>query len=230
MQTLTRPRASYFSKYVPTAGDGCVFFAPALNDAYGATLKDISGNRNNGTIFGATWVRNSKGLWVLDFDGTNDKVVMASAPVTAYPFTLVGWQQSALGAGERSLISLANSASTIVWWFVSIDVANKPVLGAKNTSSKWITGSVVDASWHFIVGVFASATSRELFCDGVSVGTSVNSVPYSSANSVCWIGAIGSSSPSYKDSNIALPRVFNVALSIERIKGYYNQERHLFGV
>ena len=193
-------------------------------------IQDRSSYGNNGTITGATWVKLPSGLWCLKFDGSDDKIVLASAPVTDYPFTLMGWQKSAVGSGERSLISLANSASTQVWWFVSIDDFNNAVLGAKNTSSKFIAGSLLDSSWHLIAGVFASATSRELFVDGVSDGTDTRSVPYSSTNSVCWIGAIGTSTPTFKACDIGKVRIYNCARTALQIQNDFNREKHLFGV
>ncbi len=51
-----------------------VLWLPGQDDAFSSTIRDRSGKGNDGAITGATWVQNSKGLWVLDFDGADDIV------------------------------------------------------------------------------------------------------------------------------------------------------------
>ncbi|KKN81719.1 hypothetical protein LCGC14_0316310 [marine sediment metagenome] len=59
-------------KFRPDANT--VLWLPGQDDPQSATIRDRSGFGNDGAITGATWVQNSKGLWVLDFDGIDDIV------------------------------------------------------------------------------------------------------------------------------------------------------------
>ena len=93
---LTRavtPRASWFSKYVPLAGSGCVLFLPGQDDPQKDEIRDISGQRNNGAITGASWVKNPWGLWVLEFDGDDDVIVVDNSTdfTVSTGFTLCEW-------------------------------------------------------------------------------------------------------------------------------------------
>jgi hypothetical protein len=67
--------------------------AYALNEGTGTTVNDSSGNGNTGTISGATWVSQGKYGAALNFDGTNDLVVIpgsASLNVSS-AMTLAAW-------------------------------------------------------------------------------------------------------------------------------------------
>ncbi|MHA1288058.1 MAG: LamG domain-containing protein [Candidatus Thorarchaeota archaeon] len=48
-----------------------------FNEGYGSVVHDVSGNGNNGTIYGATWVRGRLG-WALSFGGEDDYVEVPS--------------------------------------------------------------------------------------------------------------------------------------------------------
>ncbi len=47
----------------------------------GTVLHDTSGNGNDGTIYGATWVKLPTGKWVLSFDGVDDCVRIKANPL-----------------------------------------------------------------------------------------------------------------------------------------------------
>jgi len=66
-----------------TPPDRAVLWYPGLPGG-GTKIYDRSIKRaNNGTITGALWTRLPSGLWVLDYDGTDDKVTFA----TPYPIS-----------------------------------------------------------------------------------------------------------------------------------------------
>jgi len=170
------------------------------------------------------------GLWYLGFDGVDDYVETAFAPVSGYPFTLMGWLNWT--SSDRALVSLARSDATDVWWYIGVNRdTGKALMEAKNPDSCWKEGGPgLSGAWHFIAAVFASATSRELFVDGVSVASDNRSVSYSSTNIRCRLGSLGDSTPQYLEAGIALARVFNIPLSALQIRRIFAQEKHLFGV
>jgi len=53
---------------------GGPILALPTQEGAGATVSDISGCGNHGTITGATWVQLPSGLWVLHYNGTSHKV------------------------------------------------------------------------------------------------------------------------------------------------------------
>ena len=76
---LRYARANLGLTFRPDAN--CVLWLPGQDDPQSSTIRDRSGNGNNGT-FGAgaaapTWKRLPSGLWVLDFDGLNDHTLIS---------------------------------------------------------------------------------------------------------------------------------------------------------
>lgn len=69
----------------PPVPDGCVLYLPG-EPGSGATITDVSGQENDGTITGATWVRTAQGLQGLDFDGIDDLVNCGSDSSIDNPF------------------------------------------------------------------------------------------------------------------------------------------------
>ncbi len=65
---------SGWRNYLRGVPNNSVLYLPRLEGG-GPTAIDYSGQGNDGTITGATWIRLPSGLWYLDFDGTDDKVV-----------------------------------------------------------------------------------------------------------------------------------------------------------
>src|SRR5882724_7127618 len=51
-----------------------------FNEGVGTTAADASGNNNTGVISGATWSTQGRFGNALNFDGTNDVVVVANSP------------------------------------------------------------------------------------------------------------------------------------------------------
>ncbi len=70
---LRQVRANSGITFRPDANT--VLWFPGQDDAFSSTIRDRSGNGNDGTLTGGvTWVQNDKGLRLLDFDGVDGKV------------------------------------------------------------------------------------------------------------------------------------------------------------
>jgi hypothetical protein len=64
-----------------------------MHEGSGEIVHDNSGHGNDGMISGATWVQLSNGLWVLEFDGDDDRVVIEDdgSIQNLLPFTISLW-------------------------------------------------------------------------------------------------------------------------------------------
>lgn len=75
MGIMTSPALAYAGNAIAFRPDvNTVLWLKGQKDPFGSQWTDESGKKNHGAITGATWVQNSKGLWVLDFDGADDLV------------------------------------------------------------------------------------------------------------------------------------------------------------
>jgi len=64
-----------------------------MHEGSGDVVQDQSGYGNDGAISGATWVQLSNGLWVLEFDGDDDRVLIEddASIRDLFPFTISLW-------------------------------------------------------------------------------------------------------------------------------------------
>ena len=145
------------------------------NKAY---VFDKSKYGNHGTITGPTWVQLPSGIWVLYFDGTNDKVVFTFTPnidlgdVDIY--TIIVWAKGDdfQGAVDRRIFDIGNSGNATPT--VLIDFENGKVRsGHRDDASNLalLTATALDDTWYHIALVRRAANSFELYLDGVSKDT-----------------------------------------------------------
>ena len=230
-------RASWFSKYQPRAGDGCVLWLPGQDDAQSITIRDRSGLSNNGTISGATWRRTERGVWVLSFNGVNQFVQIAAGAGSSLDITstitVMCWAylraysdtygfyigrgtsydyymyQDAIAAGSKiyALILPVNTA-------VAVTPAATPLL-----------------TWIFLAFTYDSglgANALKTYYNGTlldqgGVGQAIGS----SANPLVLGGDVADRR---LNGDLCLWRVSNIVWSASQLAETYRLERSLFGV
>lgn len=111
------------------------------------------------------------------FNGTNQRLSCASAPVTAIPLTLACWfYQTTVAAG--GLVSLHDAQGSSNNFILMIDGTSLfayaqnsggPVAGISATSSPQ------NSTWHHGCAVFTSSTSRTVYLDGGNEATNTTS-------------------------------------------------------
>ena len=213
---------------------GSVLYLPGV-PGFGSTIFDYSGNGNDGTITNGTWTRLASGLWAVDFNGTNTKVVCPDhASYDVQAFTMLLWvkpddvtgQQSLMGnytysAGKGGFAIRLSTATIIFSQFRSqVAAANEwtnafLVLGCKLVACTWDTANLKTYVNAVINpgGNTAEAGAMEPSDNDLSFGVRPDD------------------QSSYAlEGQIALPRLFSRALSAAEITSIYNQERPLFGV
>jgi len=211
----------------------------------GATIKDWSGNGNDGTINGATWTRSNKGLWYLSYDG-NDYVGFGDVcKVTTESFALMTWINVPAIAGVEVLIQKENElAVTADAGYAFYLRTSNPYLqllvtdGTTAVTASACATNPADSTWHFCSGNFNSATDVvEVFIDGVSQGTGTAGAAMGSIDNTenLEFGRdYNDNTPLqyYLVGSLCLNRIQigGTLLTAAQYLSIYNRERHLFNV
>lgn len=224
----------------------CVLWCPGQDDPQSAVLRDRSGSGNNGAITSALWKQNNQGLWYLDFDGGDDKVVSTVADFrsTDEVGTLAAWINLTDVSGQRTIFSTGDAATDdyVLEW--DIDTNGYQQVHIKTgLSSIYVlqdqTADLSDGIWHFIC-VSSDGSNIIFFRDGAARATTTTF----GTDGGEWFAditaekrdhfALGvlkrNTEAGWYKGGITLFRVFSASLSVLVKAGIYNQERHLFGV
>jgi hypothetical protein len=231
---LTKPyftaRRNNGVKFEPDANT--VLWLPGQDDAYSSTIRDRSGNGNDGTITGATWTPNSQGLWYLDFDGGDDKIVVADSPsLQLSNWTLKMWVKSA-GAPTQNegIITKDDAADRDFIWLIQTG-GNQYISHTISNVGKELVGSdtVTDGIWRQLI-VVNDGTSLILYnqgaqdaIDGTKGGTTDND------GFELRIG-LWRHATEYLEGGMVLPLMLSTPWTATQVADSFNQERHLFGV
>jgi hypothetical protein len=207
----------------------------------GSKIHDRSPYGNHGALIGATWKRLPSGLWALRFDGIDDYVSVPDHESFSNPgsqLTVIIWALRDVIGADHTLIGS--------WWdgtgrayYINISNTNKAAFsvgtgGGTGPEAKSITGStsIPAGAYYQIAGVYDGVNLR-LFVNALSDAT-----PVAQTGSVhngtlpLFLGAyqsVGSPADFHK-GEIALPRIYNRALSALEIQDSFNREKQFFGV
>lgn len=190
-----------------------------FNELTGEKVFDLSGNGNNGTITGASWVSDG-----LSFDGVDDYVGCGQKPeYNPANFTVIySMRQKAEPGLYRGIMGNNNDdgAMTTGWGFYLLSGVVYFHLDAYN----YRTGSplsVSDRDWHTVAGIYDGSEIVMRLDDGVGTPYSISS--YTSGGTALTFGR------SRYFSNIGLQYVYiyNRALSTSEIT-WLNREPYVF--
>jgi len=162
----------------------------------------------------------------MDFDGVDDYVEQTVKLVSDYPFTLSSWAKINSDATGDSIVMITDKDDIDRIFSLWIDTNNNPALIARQEggSPDILVDTTTDVTgvWTHVVGVFTSATSRELFVNGVSKGTDTDSVSYDTAIDRWCIGRSCDFTPdNYMNGTIDQVKIYNRSLSAEQIRINY---------
>jgi hypothetical protein len=161
----------------------------------------------------------------LDFDGVDDYAV-ASNEITAYPFTFESWVKIDTIVGALTFLSINDSANGSRYFLIDTSSA-KFRITARNTTSTVTTGTttIVANTWYHLAGVFASATDRRLYLNGVLEASDTSSVTFTNVitNQVLF-GLQRTLTPNnYLDGKLSDVRIWNTARTETEILDNYNK-------
>ena len=161
--------------------DGC--WCPSQDSAgrLTATLTDLVGV-SDGTLTNmdpaTDWVNDTGSLWNLDFDGTNDEVIIGD--VSAYDiatasFSVSAWINTSSSKTVQAIFAKQDSSSFNGFFFGLVNGQLRLVnnwgasLGSVGTITS--TGTFNNGAWRHVVGVMIGAdrTNWRLYVDGISM-------------------------------------------------------------
>ncbi len=191
---------------------------------------DKSRYNNHGTITGATWVRLPSGLWMLNFDGTDDKVVTISAtgiPVAGTNRSILAWVWLDDYGVANPIIRWGENANEKLCWLSTTQTDGYLQCGFY--ADDHITTTVVGTlAWHRVGATFTGTTSK-LYLDGALVSTKANHGVVNTTASNVFIGT-DILSTSFLDGKMALQEILSIVFTDAQMANDFNQTRHLFGV
>jgi PGF-CTERM protein/uncharacterized repeat protein (TIGR01451 family) len=211
-----------------------------FDEGSGSIVRDLSGNGNDGTIYGATWVDGISGK-ALRFDGVDDYVDCGtdSSLNLGNEFTIMAWVKSENNkyqaiagkhhedSGAYSGYGLKKTTSTSCGSEVGDNKFSLRVDGGGwNYEYTHSDVGYTDTNWHFVVGVRRGGTNY-LYVDGEQQADT-GSQSLSNTGDPFFIGA-GTSprSSNYANFNGIIDEVsiYNRALSADEIRALYEGKK-----
>jgi len=221
----------------PPPESGCVLYLPGY-PAQGSTIKDFSGQANNGTFKGAgepAWKRFPSGLWVLDFDGSDDRVVVAtsSSLEIANNITIEVWLNTeAYASTTGGILCRTPLGSSYGDWDIYQSPAGTVTLrGSGGTPTiATTTEKMALATWYHLV-VTQDTDDAIVYFNAVSKATDSSPTEFATSGYDIYLGVfyVQAAARSF-NGLMALLRIYNVVLSASEIAHHYSRERVLFGV
>ena len=207
-----------------------------------AEVLDISRYRNHGAFLGAgepDWVQLPSGLWVMDFDGSNDYVSLGTSlnGVLNTRATVLAWARADRYTGGYDNI-LSNAAGgqltgyNLMYWN-----NNTRVMCWVNIGGSYlvciVNNTPTETEWVFIATTVDKATtdmwlyvfhSGAIFSahDGATTATA-------EATGTLYIGARTPGSDHW-GGKIGSPKIYNYVMTQGQIRNYYEKTKYLFGV
>ena len=210
---------------------GCVLYLPGLPAGNGK-IHDRSPYGNHGAITGATWVRLPSGLWCLSFDDTDDYVDCGSSARLRFTtsFAVMAWAKWESDVTSTTIISSQNGGvSGYTLYCDSADNLRWTIEGLSPSYRVILAGPSLD-TWYHSGYIYNSTTNTvNSFLNGVRIESrSVTGTPVAATLNL-FLGRYANGVDEIMDGLIALPKIFNTAISDFAFINHYNRGKHLFG-
>lgn len=192
-----------------------------LGENLASPVIDLSGNGNNGVITGASRVDGLGGHKVLDFDGIDDKVIIANDSVlniTDKISAVLLLKLDAWSSYKRILNKYAFDYTLVPYEIGGDNTGDYIYFGvATDVGRKTVQLAVDSGKWYFVVGTY----------NGVTININVNNASETSdAHSGNIITNnndlhIAERNAAFFEGQIAMSRIYNRALSVDEISALY---------
>jgi len=226
------------------APNGSVLYYPGI-EPDNTKIYDHSDYGNHGTITGATWVRLPSGLWVLNFDGTDDYVNCGNAASLNFgitDFSVRFWFKTVTTAATQYLLTKDRMEAWTTAGrrgFGFYITANTGLLTAgifrgddSNIKVKASTANMGDNKFHCAAATFDRDGVLTAYVDGLSVGTgtAISTVGDITSNTGLYLGIHADLLNLDFAGQLALEVVKSGLWTAGEVANSFNQERHLFNV
>jgi len=156
-----------------------------------------------------------------DFDGINQSLTRASAPVTAVPLTLACWFNPDL-LQDAALCSVGSSGSGLGSWFALFTGLTGVVIASAtssgNQANATTTATYTTGSWNHCCGVFSANNSRTIYLNGANAVTSTASrTPAAVAETIIGSRRASGIFGAYFNGKIAEVGIWNAALTAAEV-------------
>lgn len=195
-----------------------------LDGSYnGTTFYDLSPNNYTTNSINNVQTTTRWGLPTMSFNGTNQYINIVQPIVTTYPFTISAWVKPDRVSGTQGIVFKGRSTAGNRYFGINLNNTTFQIT-ARNRTARTANGTIsaqVGQRYH-VVGVFASATNRRIYVNGIQGGTSTNSVRLdTTAPQHRTVGKYAGTATNYFSGSIDEVRVYNKALTIEDIQNLY---------
>lgn len=220
---------------------GCVF--SAANQVNGAspsvvTLSDHSRFKNDGVLTNVTWTQLPSGLWVMGFPGTNGVVNHtdtngAMAPSTLTVMLWVKYNTLSAAAPNNNACLLGKKNTTYDqangWLWYTEQASKGWWLRGSSGVGQLSTVGIIDINIWYHAVVTVTGTTVAFYKNGVAVGGGTGTITAITKNTdTLRIGELSNDYPSWFTGSLALPRIYNYALSADQISRIYEAEVRWF--
>jgi len=194
--------------------------AYSFNEGSGPTVRDSSGNGNNGTLQGgASWTTSGKYGNAISFNGTNAYVSVpnSSSVQLTTGMTLEAWVNPSQRKGVwRDVIYKGNDN-----YYLEADSTNgKPATGGTFGPPLFGSGALTTNAWTHLAGTYDGVTLR-LYVNGTQVSSRGQTGPIAISTNALQIGG-DSIYGQYFPGTIDEIRIYNRALSATEIQSDMN--------
>jgi len=204
---------------VLSANDSSMVLYLPFDEGSGTTAADISGNKNTGTINGATWVNGVSGK-ALSFDGVNDWVNLSSKSnfnFGANSFAVTAWINFDGLAGDQNILAFYTTINQALQFAWSTNVLT--VWGETSTVLSTSGFSPVLNRWYYVAYV-RNGNNWDIYVNGVSYASVTDTRTLNAPRDDIGIGLLPTSLQ-YFDGSIDEVRVYNRSLSASEIQQLY---------
>lgn len=187
-----------------------------LMDESSGNLADSSGSTNLTASGTPTYSQTGKFGTSIYFNSSNPDYFSSSYDVLGNIFTMVGWIKPDNVTTEHMVLWVGDKDTTNNMQFIDVagSIAGDPVRAASFSSDGFVASTKTGAStdWNHVAGVWASASSRIVYLNGVP-GTEETSTRYPQDEDTISIGATRDSTPAeYTNGDIDEVALFSSAL------------------
>jgi len=233
---LTRPTTNggvddvLFYGFQHEIGSSATSYIPTLSTAQTTPVLLPQGLTTGRDITGVNLFENVRNAFALNLDGKSWAEVHDNASLDVSEITAEGWMYM------EDITSLDTNRIVIKWnttyperTFQLYATGNSGVWMLSNGSAAYLLGggTFTQGQWYHIVGTYDGTTQR-LYVNGSQVNSAALSITLKQSSKELMIG--GYSTGVYSNNSIALPRIYNRALTATEVSRNYNADRSKFGL